>query len=66
MADPGGEGQVVVGIAVMGVSLNSIIDWDHGAAVSFLAVGVAYLLGGLAAWQLIARPERRSAATAAA
>lgn len=55
-----------LGIAVMGVILNSIIDWDHGAAVSFLAVDVAYLLDGLGAWQLIARPARRSTATAAA
>ncbi|MFC8538118.1 MFS transporter [Streptomyces sp. NPDC057249] len=56
----------LVGIAVMGIILNSITDWNHGASLSFLAVGVAYLLGGLGAWWLIARPERRSAAAAAA
>lgn len=56
----------LVGIAVMGVILHSITDWNHGAALSFLAVGAAYLLGGLGAWRLIARPARRSAATAAA
>ncbi|MFI6967192.1 MFS transporter [Streptomyces sp. NPDC050255] len=56
----------LVGIAVMGVILNSITDWNHEAALSFLAVGIAYLLGSLGAWRLIARPERRAAATAAA
>ncbi|MFJ8982413.1 MFS transporter [Streptomyces sp. NPDC102282] len=56
----------LVGIAVMGVILNSITDWNHGAALSFLAVGVAYLLGGLGAWRLIARPERRAVAAATA
>lgn len=56
----------LVGIAVMGVILNSITDWNHGASLSFLAVGVAYLLGGLGAWRLIARPERRAAAAATA
>ncbi|MFC9050893.1 MULTISPECIES: MFS transporter [Streptomyces violaceoruber group] len=55
----------LVGIAAMGVVLHSTSDWDHGAAISFLAVGLAYLLGGLSAWRLIARPERRSAVTAA-
>ncbi|GAA4785977.1 MFS transporter [Streptomyces ziwulingensis] len=54
----------LVGIAVMGVVLNSLSDWNQGAALCFLAVAIAYLLGGLGAWRLIARPERRSAATA--
>lgn len=56
----------LVGIAVMGVVLNSADDWNHGAAVSFLAVGLAYLLGGISAWRLISRPERRAAVTATA
>lgn len=56
----------LVGIAVMGVILNSADDWNHGAAISFLAVGVAYLLGGISAWRLISRPERRAAVTATA
>lgn len=56
----------LVGIAAMGVILNSTSDWNHGAAVSFLAVGVAYLLGGISAWWLISRPERRAAVTATA
>ncbi|MGW0939746.1 MFS transporter [Streptomyces sp. NPDC002666] len=55
----------LVGIAVMGIVLNSITDWNHGAALCFLAVAIAYLLGGIGAWRLIARPERRSAAVAA-
>lgn len=49
----------------MGIVLNSITDWNHGAALCFLAVAIAYLLGGIGAWRLIARPERRSAAVAA-
>jgi DHA2 family methylenomycin A resistance protein-like MFS transporter len=56
----------LVGIAAMGVILNSTSDWNHGAAVSFLAVGLAYLLGGISAWWLISRPERRAAVTATA
>ncbi|MCZ0997883.1 MFS transporter [Streptomyces mirabilis] len=56
----------LVGIAVMGVILNSITNWNHGAAVCFLAVAIAYLLGGLGAWRLIARPERRFSSAAAA
>ncbi|WP_030742022.1 MFS transporter [Streptomyces sp. NRRL S-31] len=50
----------LVGIAVMGVVLNSTSDWNQGAAMSFLGVGLAYLLGGLSAWRLIVRPERRA------
>ncbi|MFD1277932.1 MFS transporter [Streptomyces kaempferi] len=56
----------LVGIAVMGVILNSITDWNHGAALCFLAVAIAYLLGGLGAWRLIAHPERNLASGAAA
>jgi DHA2 family methylenomycin A resistance protein-like MFS transporter len=56
----------LVGIAVMSLILNSTSDWNHGAAVSFLAVGIAYLLGSLSAWRLISRPERRATVTAAA
>ncbi|WP_217165377.1 MFS transporter [Streptomyces sp. AC512_CC834] len=56
----------LVGIAVMGVILNSITDWNHGAALCFLAVAIAYLLGGLGAWRLIAYPERRLASATAA
>lgn len=51
----------LVGIAVTGVVLHSTSDWDRGAAVSFLVVALAYLLGGLSAWRLIARSERRAA-----
>lgn len=54
----------LVGIAAMGAILNSITNWHSGAAVSFLAVGIAYLLGGLGAWRLIARQERLPAAVA--
>ncbi len=48
----------LVGIAAMGAVLHASSDWNHGAAVSFLAVGTAYLLAALGAWQLIARFER--------
>ncbi|MEE1784149.1 MFS transporter [Streptomyces sp. SP17BM10] len=55
----------LVGIAAMGVVLHTVTGWNRGAAVCFLAVGTAYLAGSLIAWQLIARPERRTAAAAA-
>lgn len=56
----------LVGIAGMGVVLNSPTDWNHGAALCFLTVAIAYLLGSLGAWRLIARAERRPAPVAAA
>jgi MFS transporter, DHA2 family, methylenomycin A resistance protein len=54
----------LVGIAVMGVVLHAIPDWDRGAAMSFLVISVIYLCGGLAAWRLIARSEAHEPAAA--
>ncbi|MFF8730134.1 MFS transporter [Streptomyces sp. NPDC015171] len=56
----------LVGIAVIGVVLHSTSDWDTGVSVSFLLVGVMYLLGSLCAWRLITRHERRESALAGA
>lgn len=56
----------LVGIAAIGVILHSASGWGTGASVSFLLVGVMYLLGAVCAWRLIARHERREAALAAA
>src|SRR5581483_8380550 len=39
----------LVGIAVMGVLLQAIPDWDHSAAVSFVVISVVYLCAGLCA-----------------
>ncbi|MFH9351125.1 hypothetical protein [Kitasatospora sp. NPDC017646] len=55
-----------MGIAVVGVVLNATPDWSRGASVSFVLVGVAYLLGAVCAWRLVARSERRTEAVAAA
>ncbi|MFE6051090.1 MFS transporter [Kitasatospora sp. NPDC056446] len=55
----------LVGIAVVGVVLHATPDWSRGASVSFVLVGVAYLLGALAAWRLVARSERPAEAPAA-
>jgi DHA2 family methylenomycin A resistance protein-like MFS transporter len=52
----------LVGIAVMGVVLSTISDWNSGPALCFLLMGVAYLAGAAGAWFLITRPERREVA----
>ncbi|TDU01686.1 DHA2 family methylenomycin A resistance protein-like MFS transporter [Streptomyces sp. 846.5] len=54
----------LVGIAAVGIVLHSTPDWNHGAALSFLVVAIAYLAGALAAWRLVARPENSTARTA--
>ncbi|HKT03257.1 MAG TPA: MFS transporter [Rugosimonospora sp.] len=51
----------LVGIAMVGVVLGTVRGWDRGAALSFLLIGVAYLIGACAAWRLIARPARPEA-----
>ena len=56
----------LVGIATIGIVLHATPDWNHGAALSFLVVGIAYLAGSLVAWRLIARPEDRTAAATTA
>lgn len=56
----------LVGIAAIGVVLHSTSGWGTGASVSFLLVGVMYLLGAVCAWRLIAGHERREAELAAA
>ncbi|WP_141583107.1 MFS transporter [Actinomadura sp. WMMA1423] len=48
----------LIGIAAVGAVLGASTDWTTGAAVSFSLVGAAYLAAALAAWRLIARPER--------
>lgn len=48
----------LVGVAVMGVVLGTISDWNRGPAVSFLIVGIAYLVAAVGAWLLIVRSER--------
>ncbi|MFD8756943.1 MFS transporter [Kitasatospora sp. NPDC059577] len=50
----------LVGIAVIGVVLHATSDWSRGASVSFVLVGVSYLLGALCAWRLVTRSERRT------
>ncbi|CAM5612192.1 MFS transporter [Streptomyces viridifaciens] len=55
----------LVGIAVVGVVLHATPDWSRGASVSFVLVGVAYLLGAGCAWRLVAHSERRTEAAAA-
>jgi DHA2 family methylenomycin A resistance protein-like MFS transporter len=55
----------LVGVAAMSVVLGTITDWDRGAAVSFLILGIAYLAGAVGAWRLIARSERLEAAAQA-
>ena len=56
----------LVGIAAMSVVLGTISDWNRGPAVSFLFIGIAYLVGGVSAWLLITRSERLEAAVAGA
>lgn len=56
----------LMGIAVMSVVLGTISDWGRGPAVSFLLIGIAYLIGGIGAWLLITRSERLEAAAEAA
>lgn len=55
----------LVGIAAVGMVLGSISDGSRGPAVSFLIVGVAYLVGAACAWLLITRSERVEAAATA-
>ncbi|MFJ4655824.1 MFS transporter [Nocardia sp. NPDC088792] len=47
----------LVGIAAMSVVLTTITDWNHGPAICFLVIGIAYLAGAFAAWLLITRSE---------
>ncbi|MFG2003240.1 MFS transporter [Spirillospora sp. NPDC048911] len=51
----------LVGIAVIGAMLAAAPDWTTGTAEAFLAIGIAYLVATVAAWRLIAKPERRAA-----
>lgn len=53
----------LMGVAAMSVVLGTITDWNRGPAVSFLIIGLAYLVGAGGALLLIARPERRDAPT---
>lgn len=46
----------LVGIATMGVVLNAAPTWYAGAALSFLLIGLSYLLGALCAWRLVLVP----------
>jgi DHA2 family methylenomycin A resistance protein-like MFS transporter len=55
----------LVGVAAMSVVLGTITDWNRGAAVSFLILGIAYLAGAVGAWRLIVRSERLEAAAQA-
>ncbi|WP_051965637.1 MFS transporter [Kitasatospora mediocidica] len=52
----------LVGIATMGVLLNATSSWNRGAAVCFLAIGLAYLVAALCAWRLITRGDRKETA----
>ncbi|RFC71514.1 MFS transporter [Streptomyces sp. AcE210] len=54
----------LVGIAAIGVVLQMTSDWSQGASVSFLLVGVSYLLGAVCAWRLVMRSEQREDAVA--
>lgn len=55
----------LVGIAAIGVVLNATTSWYTGASISFLLIGVSYLLGALCAWRLVLAPERRDTTRAA-
>ncbi|TDD59676.1 MFS transporter, partial [Actinomadura darangshiensis] len=48
----------LIGIAAVGAVLGASSDWTKGAALSFTLIGAAYMTAALAAWHLIARPER--------
>lgn len=54
----------LMGVAVMGVVLGAISDWNRGPAMCFLVMGIAYLAGGISAWWLIGRSERRATMSA--
>lgn len=49
----------LVGIAAIGVVLASAPNWYTGAALSFLIIGLSYLIGALCAWRLLLVPERQ-------
>lgn len=55
----------LVGVAAMSLVLGTISDWNRGPAVSFLIIGIAYLVGAASSWLLITRSERLEAAAAA-
>ncbi|NYD50612.1 DHA2 family methylenomycin A resistance protein-like MFS transporter [Actinomadura luteofluorescens] len=48
----------LIGIALIGAVLGASTDWTTAATIAFSLVGAAYLTAALAAWRLIARPER--------
>ncbi|WP_329087542.1 MFS transporter [Actinomadura citrea] len=50
----------LIGIAVIGAVLGASTNWTTSATIAFSLVGAAYLTAALAAWRLIARPERIS------
>ncbi|MEU4821080.1 MFS transporter [Actinomadura sp. NPDC023710] len=50
----------LIGIAVIGAVLGASTNWTTSATIAFSLVGAAYLTAALAAWRLIARPERTS------
>jgi DHA2 family methylenomycin A resistance protein-like MFS transporter len=52
----------LVGVAAMSVVLGTTTDWNHGPALSFLIIGIAYLVGAAGAGLLITRSERLEAA----
>ncbi len=54
----------LVGIAAISVILRTVSGWNLGADMSFLAVGLVYAIGAVAAWLLIVRSERMEAAGA--
>jgi DHA2 family methylenomycin A resistance protein-like MFS transporter len=43
----------LVGIAVMGILLDTTDDWYRGAALCFAAMGGGYLLSALLAWRFV-------------
>lgn len=49
----------LIGIAAMSVVIGSAAGWSQAARICFALIAAAYLGGAVAAWTLIARPERR-------